>query len=203
MTHAAETPEEPTVTDERGARLWQWAAGIVFAFIVAILVAAFAFLVNANAELRASNARLYEDLNASQSNASELYEQLLDLGEQPEGEDPEDVAITAPPEPGAKGEPGDTGDRGPQGPAGPIGPQGIPGLFGPAGPNGADGIDGVDGADGATGAQGEQGPPGPQGEPGVTNVLEQWSFTLDNQEYQCMINGTPPPYAYTCERVLP
>jgi hypothetical protein len=36
----------------------------------------------------------------------------------------------------------------------------------------------------------------------VTNVLEEWSFTQLGVTYVCRINGTPPPYSYTCEPAL-
>lgn len=214
MTHVDPIiiPTDPIIESdikrhERGTRAWQAAAGIVFALIVAMVVTAFAFLLNANAELRASNATLYADLGASQANAGDLYRQLLELGERPKGEDPEDVVATTPtvdPTPGPQGLRGPAGSDGDDGATGPIGPQGIPGLLGPAGADGdsIEGPPGPQGETGATGAQGPQGEPGAAGAPGVTNVLESWTFTQLGITYVCVIDGTPPPYAYTCDPVI-
>jgi hypothetical protein len=209
VTHASDLPEEPVVENGRATRIWQWAAGIVAGLIVALVITAFFFLLNANAELRTSNATLYGDLTASQANAEDLYRQLIELDVRPEGEDPGDLVTTEPPAgergaTGATGSSGATGPRGPQGepgPVGPIGPQGIPGLMGPAGVDGTSGTVGPPGPAGAQGEPGPAGPQGPQGEPGVTNVLESWTITLENKTYQCLINGTPPPYSYVCEVV--
>jgi hypothetical protein len=213
MTHLdPERDPDPGLEAERharGARYWQAAAGVVFALIVAMLIAAFAFLLNANADLRARNAALYEDLDASQANATDLYEQLLRLDVRPAGEDPEDVVDTTVP-PATPGPQGPRGIDGRDGAQGPIGPQGVPGLMGPAGEQGVEGdaIVGPQGPPGAPGPQGEkgdpgaQGPPGPAGADGVTNIMESWSFTQLGITYVCVINGTPPPYSYVCEPTL-
>lgn len=90
----------------------------------------------------------YDDLHASQENAQRLYDQLVGLGQQPEGADPESYI------------------SGPQGATGDRGEQGVPGVPGPPGAPGANGIDGQDGVNGADGSAGEPGPAGPQGEQG-------------------------------------
>lgn len=95
---------------------------------------------------------LTDDLIASQDNAQSLYDQILSLGQNPNGEDPK-VGPAGP-----SGDRGDTGPRGSQGVAGTPGAQGVPGETGPQGETGATGSQGV---------QGVPGPPGPQGEPGV------------------------------------
>lgn len=176
-------------------RGWWTAAGIVFLAIAAILVGLPIWQAVIIAQQRA-------DIVASQANAETLYRQLLDVGEVPEGDAPEDVVTTVPGPAGETGEQGPRGlmgETGAQGPIGPIGPQGIPGLFGPTGETGEQGPTGPQGAQGEPGATGPQ---GAQGEPGVTNVLESWSITLENKTYVCMINGTPPPYSYACEQVV-
>ena len=78
---------------------------------------------------------------------------------------------------------------------GPPGPAGTPGATGPAG------ADGAQGEPGPAGSQGEPGPAGPQGPQGEPGVVESYSFTLLGVTYLCQINGTPPPYAYSCEPI--
>jgi hypothetical protein len=218
MTHLdPERDPDPTAEAERharGARYWQAAAGIVFALIVAMVIAAFAFLLNANAELRSSNATLYNDLGASQENAETLYRQLFLLGERPEGDAPDEVVSDAPtPTPGPQGQRGAAGSDGRDGSDGDDGLPGAPGAPGAMGAPGADGADGVDGdaivgpqgppgPQGATGETGAQGLQGPAGANGVTNILETWSFTQLGVTYVCMLNGTPPPYTYVCEPTI-
>ena len=102
---------------------------------------------------------LRDQLAASQDNAQELYEQLLDEGVSPDGQKPSDVT------PGPAGEQGEKGERGDRGPTGPEGAAGPPGPAGPGGPAGAPG---PAGDDGATGSTGEQGATGPRGETGAT-----------------------------------
>lgn len=126
-------------------------------------------IVNLSTRLTAANDRnaaqaeqidvLLDDLHASQLNAQDLYDQLLELGQDPDGDAPEDV-ITIP---GEAGEPGEPGARGPQGVPGPSGSPGPPGT---PGEPGADGSNGQAGADGGSGQAGQAGPAGPQGEPG-------------------------------------
>lgn len=153
--------------------------GWVFTVTVAVLVLLILvlggwFLVNLvdrNARLntvvadqRESISALTDGLVASTENAQGLYDQLLALGQDPEGTDPEVLTPT----PGATG------------PAGERGPQGIPGLdslipgpIGPQGPSGAPGADGTDGTPGANGSDGTAGatgPQGPPGEPGATGA---------------------------------
>lgn len=106
--------------------------------------------------------RLTDDLVASQENAQTLYDQLLALGQNPEGQNPETLPVVGP-----RGPAGDPGSQGPQGPAGTAGPAG------PAGPQGEQGTPGVQGDPGQTGSSGgtgPAGPAGPQGEPGATGA---------------------------------
>lgn len=130
---------------------------------------------------------LIEDLTASQENAQQLYDQLLELGERPDGDAPDDV-VTIP----TPGEPGATGPRGPPGQAGEdgqaptaaellsavtaycslnggcIGADGTNGAPGPVGPAGPVGPVGSPGAPGVAGPAGPVGPPGPAGPAGPT-----------------------------------
>lgn len=194
-----------TITDisiaERGTRRWQWAAAIVAGLVVALIVGGYVFLLDTNASLRVRNVQLYNDLSASQANAGDLYRQLLELGERPAGEDPDDVATTAPP--------GPQGLRGETGPRGPIGPVGLPGMMGMTGPPGApgadgrDGIDGEDGADGIDGADGAPGAKGDKGDPGQSGVMESYTLKLEGRTLLCVIDGTPPPFTYVCEAAAP
>lgn len=136
---------------ERSTRLWKIGTAVVVALSIALVGGGGVYLAVANAELRSQ-------LAASQSNAQELYEQLLDEGVEPEGDAPADVT------PGPAGDPGPKGERGP---AGPPGDGGVPGAPGEPGTQGAPGAPGAKGEPGSIGATGPQGPPGPQGEPGA------------------------------------
>jgi hypothetical protein len=139
------------MSTEFATRLWRVGTFCVVAAAVVALIGGGAFLAVANAELRAELAGTHDELAASQANAEELYQQLLDEGLRPEAERPSEV-VTGP-----------AGEIGPRGPEGPQGDMGLPGAMGPAGPAGPAGAPGAPGADGAPG---EPGPPGPQGEPG-------------------------------------
>jgi len=123
------------------------------------------------------NAALRSDLQSSQANAQQLYEQLLDEGVVPEADKPAEVITGTPGTPGATGERGPKGDsvtpadvriaileycsvrmdcRGEPGPASTVpGPAGRDGgdssVPGPQGPPGADGDPGSPGAPGAEG----------------------------------------------------
>ena len=99
---------------------------------------------------------------AKDENAQRMYDQIVQLGETPQGVRPSVIAGPTgerglpgiPGPPGAKGEPGEPGDpgangergergaNGSAGEAGPAGPQGEPGPMGPTGPAGANGQDG-------------------------------------------------------------
>ncbi|WP_218823004.1 hypothetical protein [Microbacterium sp. Yaish 1] len=141
-------------------RAWIAAYKVLGAVIVMLVLGAIVAVSWNNAQLRAENQEMYADLQASQANAQELYEQLLTLpGVEPDGEDPAEVAPVT-------GEPGATGARGPAGPRGANGDDGEPGVAGPPGPQGPPGAVGEDGSNGAPGADGVPGPAGPQGEPG-------------------------------------
>jgi hypothetical protein len=196
---------------ERSTRVWTWAYRIIAALTALTILGVLIFLSIQNGQQRATLEQIYADLQSSQENAQQLYDQLLELGEAPEGEEPEQVVSTPGPtgEAGPRGPIGAKGDKGDKGEPGGVGPMGAPGAMGatgpegPAGPPGETGPAGAQGDPGPAGAQGEPGPQGPQGEPGVTNVLEEWSFTQANQTYICRINGTPPPYSYSCEVQAP
>lgn len=125
-------------------------------------------LVNRNAELldRISDQsltinHLTDELVKSNDNAKTLYDQLLSLGEKPQGSKP---PVTIPGPAGSQGPAGATGDQGP------IGPQGVPGEPGATGAQGEQGATGQTGQTGATGATGETGATGPQGEKGDTGA---------------------------------
>lgn len=157
---------------------------IVFVALVAVLSLALAALatftiINLAQRVAAANDRnaaqaeqidgLLGDLHASQENAQSLYDQLLGLGQAPEGDDPEDV-IPGPAgqtgDRGPQGEPGEPGLAGPVGPTGPTGPAGPTGETGSTGPTGDSGTPGSGGPAGPQGEPGPQGPQGPQGETG-------------------------------------
>lgn len=157
------------------------ARALFIALIVAMSVSLLALgtftIVNLSTRLAAANDRntrqaeqidvLLDDLHASQLNAQDLYDQLLELGQDPDGDAPADVVTI----PGEAGEPGEAGPRGIPGPPGPAGEPGVPGEPGEDGATGAPGPSGVDGAPGTpgesvVGPQGPAGPAGPQGEPG-------------------------------------
>ncbi|WP_136057230.1 hypothetical protein [Microbacterium sp. K24] len=112
---------------------------------------------------------LLGDLHASQENAQRLYDQLLALGESPQGEAPDDV-VTPIPEDGRDGR---DGARGP-GPTALEVLDGIRACFaagtctapkGDKGDPGTNGTNGTNGGDGARGADSTV--PGPAGAPGV------------------------------------
>lgn len=135
-------------------KAWTVAYKIMGGAIVFMVLGAIVLVSLNNAQLRAENQDMYADLQASQSNAQELYEQLLAEGVEPEGDAPAEVA------PGPAGKPG---DRGPQGPAGEPGDDGAPGAPGAPGPAGDDGTPGAPGDAGTPGAPGSTGPAGPTG----------------------------------------
>lgn len=112
---------------------------------------------------------LLDDLHASQENAQELYDQLLALGESPEGEAPDDV-VTVVPENGRDGNDGDDGARGPAGPPG-ADPTALEILtaVGRCFESGA--CTAPQGDKGDTGQQGTQGPAGPPGPAGQDSTI--------------------------------
>lgn len=125
-------------------------------------------LVDRNARLnevvsaqRDDISELTDDLVSSQANAQDLYDQLLALGEDPDGANPDSLI----PERGPSGPAGDDGRPGAPGDDGEPGKDGEPGTPGAPGEPGADG---KDGQDGERGAQGPAGPPGADGAPGAT-----------------------------------
>lgn len=117
---------------------------------------------------------LLDDLHASQENAQALYDQLLALGESPQGEAPGDV-VTVVPENGRDGDDGSRGEAGKDG-RNATDAQVAAALanwcttFGCTGDVGTDGKDGKDGRDGADstvpGPAGATGPAGPAGADG-------------------------------------
>lgn len=171
---------------------------IMFVLILCVLSIALVALggftvTNLATRVEAANARnadqseqisgLLDDLHASQENAQELYDQLLALGENPDGEAPDDVVTVVP----ENGRDGDDGARGPAGPAGasptaleiltavgrcfdsgactaPKGDRGESGQQGGAGPAGPPGPAGQDST--VPGPQGPAGPTGPAGADG-------------------------------------
>jgi hypothetical protein len=151
--------------------------------------------VQRNEHLNQQVSQIYDDLHSSEENAQRLYDQLLELGEAPEGVDPATITGPAgargengrPPTAaeiadavssfcatrgdcrgpsGAAGSPGLAGADGEDGAPGPAGPSGRDGLNGTTGPAGPVGPPGADGAPGAQGPAGEAGAAGPQGPPG-------------------------------------
>lgn len=141
-----------------------WTVGykLMGGLIVLLVLGAIVLVSLNNAQLRAENQDMYADLQASQANAQDLYEQLLAEGVAPEGEAPAEVV---------PGPTGATGERGPRGFPGRDGEDGQS-ITGPAGADGTDGSDGasVVGPRGPAGESvtGPQGPAGPTGAPGPT-----------------------------------
>lgn len=109
---------------------------------------------------------LLDDLHASQENAQRLWDQLLALGETPDGDNPAAVAGPA----GERGERGTAGNPGADGEDGEPGLAGTPGPAGQPGSAGEPGATGAPGEPGPPGAQGVPGPAGPQGEPGTAGT---------------------------------
>jgi hypothetical protein len=152
-------------------------------------------------------AGLTEDLIASQNNAQSLYDQLLAIGQAPEGVDPETLVPSIP------GPSGPSGPSGPTGPAGrpptdaevlfaverycmvqicsgEAGPQGQPGVSGTVGPQGEPGAAGAQGEPGPAGPQGAAGPAGPAGPPGPSCPE---GYTLQAVTIATYSNGSPIP----------
>ena len=73
-------------------KIWTVGYKVMGALIAILILGAIVLVSINNAQLRAENQDMYADLQASQDNAQELYEQLLDEGVEPEGEAPEEVA---------------------------------------------------------------------------------------------------------------
>jgi hypothetical protein len=161
------------IRTERRTRFWWVATFIVVIITVGVITAGGIYLAIANSDLRVQLAASYDDLQASQNNAEDLYRQLLEEGIRPDAERPDDVVSNAAPPPGAQGDagprglPGIDGQQGPTGPAGPKGDMGVPGQTGPAGPAGSAGTDGPAGPPGPAGADGAPGAPGVPGAPGA------------------------------------
>lgn len=144
---------------------------------------------------------LTEDLIASQENAQSLYDQLLAIGQAPEGVDPGVLVPTIP------------GPSGPSGPTGPAGRAPLPAEIafavqqfcmvevctGPEGAPGEPGSPGGQGDPGAPGAQGAPGPAGPQGEPGAPGPAGPAGppcpdgYTLQSVTIATYPDGTPTP----------
>lgn len=125
-------------------------------------------LNNVVAEQRDEIASLTDDLVAANENAQDLYDQLLALGQEPEGEAPEDVVQT--PSNGTDGRPGRDGEDGTDGQPGKDGQPGLNGNDGQSRKDGKDGQPGKDGQDGQPGATGAQGAPGPACPDGYTGT---------------------------------
>lgn len=142
-----------------------WTVGykIMGAAIVLMVLSAIILVSLNNAQLRAENQDMYADMQASQDNAQRLYEQLLQEGVTPDGDEPGTVVEGTP---GAQGPQGPRGDRGTPGDDGEDGTPGTPGAQGAPGESGSPGATGPSGTAGSAGAQGPQGVQGPQGETG-------------------------------------
>jgi hypothetical protein len=214
------TDDMPTHAAPRRRSITNRVAAVSAVLLILLAMGFVAYVVTDNYVIRSAlhqanedrrNARA--DANAATDNATKLYDQLLDLGEEPKAQNPEAVV---PPTPGAKG---DTGDRGP-GPTtdqiiravsewclanitncqGPAGPAGAPGV-GTPGTNGTDGTDGTNGADGAPGAPGTPGTNGTNGRGIVSTTCQEdgtWLIAYDDGTSQttagpCRIVVIPTP----------
>lgn len=139
---------------QRATRWWQIGAWVIVALSVILVGGGGVYLAVVNAALR-------DQIAASQANAQQLYEQLLEEGVEPEGEAPANVVESIPGAPGPQGPRGERGDAGAVGLPGVPGEAGVPGAPGPAGPAGAAGEPGQPGPPGAQGDPGPAGAPGP------------------------------------------
>ena len=162
-------------------------------------------LVDRNARLNALVAdqrdeihSLTDDLLASTENAQGLYDQLLSLGQDPQGTDPE-VLTPQPGERGPEGPPGAPGeDSTVPGPPGPPGAPGEPGTDGQPGTPGTDGTAGSTGPQGPPGEPGATGATGPQGPPGPT-CPEGYTGTATTVLVADPVTGLPAPQpAFIC-----
>lgn len=133
---------------------------VVFVSIAAALGAGIAHIASQQQQISTKDTRiialnetvtkLIEENRVLVDNSQVLYDQILQLGEVPQGANPQTIP----------------------GPQGTQGLRGIPGIPGEDGADGAQGVpgtpgrDGTDGQDGADGGQGPAGPAGPQGAPG-------------------------------------
>lgn len=204
---------------EETPRRMGWTFTVTVAILVTLLLGLGGWfllnLVDRNARLnevvsaqRDDISELTDDLVASQANAQELYDQLLALGEDPDGSDPETLI----PERGPSGPAGEPGTPGSDGEPGEKGAPGTPGVDGAPGEPGADGKDGQDGEQGPAGPMGPQGPAGetgatgPQGPAGptcpdgytgtATTVLVEDPETgapTSQPAYLCTLTPTPTP----------
>lgn len=175
--------------------------------LVAVLVLAFPYVVIG--VLSSDNHRLI-DANRV------LIDQLIDAGEDPIIDDPEEVTqgqgVVGPSGlPGSNGEDGQDGADASdaqvragviaycnlheecQGPAGEDGSDGSNGQDGLAGKDGQNGSQGQPGAIGPQGEPGIAGPPGPQGEPGVPGATgpapTSFTYTFLGITYTCVNSG--------------
>lgn len=73
---------------ERSTRLSAWLQRVSIAAAVLAVTALMVYIVAVNVIQRGQIITLQDDLQNSQENATRLYEQLLDLGEDPVGEEP-------------------------------------------------------------------------------------------------------------------
>lgn len=111
-------------------------------------------------------AELVEENKDLRRNSEGLYNQLLELGEQPQGQDPDTISGTQ----GLRGERGPMGRPGLDGLPGEPGEDGATGERGPQGPGGEQGSTGEQGPRGEAGPVGPAGPQGPQGAAGSHGV---------------------------------
>jgi hypothetical protein len=134
----------------------------VLTFVLGAILLTYFLLANAGLQVQLRVA--HENLQASQTNAEDLYQQLLQEGISPDAERPTDVVPSTPGSPGSNGSDGQRGAPGAQGAQGDIG---VPGQTGPPGPPGPAGQPGTDGSAGAPGDSGPAGPAGADGAPGA------------------------------------
>lgn len=157
----------PSTFEQPAQRKTPWLLSVVvFISIAGVLGVGIAHIASQNSAIANYQERI-ETLNGTVSNLVEenaalvqnsqvLYDQILGLGEIPQGNDPQTL-------PGA---PGPQGLRGIPGIPGEDGAPGVPGDPGTAGKDGQDGQDGVPGQQGPQGVQGEPGTPGNPGADG-------------------------------------
>ena len=139
-------------------------------------------------QLSVDNRDLANNLVASQKNADDLYEQIIDLGAKPDGQDPVDVVT--PPRNGTNGTDGRDGLDGKDGKDGKDGTPGTPGTPGNNGLDGKDGLNGTDGKDGAPGTNGTNGTNGIDGEDGAPGVGIATITCSDGNLTFTLTNGT-------------
>lgn len=152
----------PSTFEQPPQRKTPWLLSVVvFVSIAGVLGVGIAHIASQNSVISSYQQRvnslngtvsdLVEENTALVQNSQVLYDQILSLGEVPQGNNPQTIP----------GSPGPQGLRG---------IPGLPGEDGTPGEPGTPGVAGQDGQDGSQGSVGPQGDVGPAGAPGVNGT---------------------------------